>query len=61
VLVGLDVPAYVLAMDMSDGSTRYRIYAGAYANEQEATYLRGHLEAQGLNDPTLSTRVGRIP
>jgi len=61
VLVGLDVPAYVLAMDLSDGSTRYRIYAGAYANEQEAIYLRGHLEAQGLNDPTLSTRVGRIP
>lgn len=55
----LDVPAYLLAIDYSDGSTAYRVYAGAYSDEREASYLLTHLESKGL-DATLSTRLGRI-
>ena len=61
VLRGLDVPAYLLAIDFSDGSMRYRVYAGAYSDEREASYLQDHLRAHGLDDATLSTRVGRVP
>jgi hypothetical protein len=59
-LRGLGVPAYSLAIDFSDGTTRYRVYAGAYADEQEASYLQSHLVAQGLDNATLTTRIGRV-
>jgi cell division septation protein DedD len=58
-LQGLDIPAYVLAIDYSDGSTAYRVYAGAYSDEREASYLLTHLESRGV-DATLSARLGRI-
>jgi SPOR domain len=61
VLRRLDVPTYVLAVDYSDGSTRYRVYAGAYADDEEASYLLSLLESQGLNNATLSDRLGRLP
>ena len=61
VLRDLDVPAYVLAVDFVNGSTRFRVYAGAYANDQEASYLRSHLEERGLGNLTLSDRIGRLP
>lgn len=60
-LRGLDVPAYLLAVDFSDGGTAYRVYAGAYADEREASYLLTHLETQGLDNATLSPRRGRLP
>ncbi|MBT3773014.1 MAG: hypothetical protein HOF87_00470 [Gemmatimonadales bacterium] len=60
VLRGLGVPAYSLAIDFSDGTTRYRVYAGAYVDEQEASYLQSHLIAQGLDNATLTTRIGRV-
>ena len=60
VLRGLGVPAYSLAIDFSDGTTRYRVYAGAYADEQEASYLQSHLIAQGLDNAMLTTRIGRV-
>lgn len=60
VLRGLGVPAYSLAIDFSDGTTRYRVYAGAYADEEEASYLQSHLIAQGLDNATLTTRIGRV-
>lgn len=60
VLRGLGVPAYVLAIDFADQSTRYRVYAGAYSDEREASYMMGHLESRGLDNATLSERLGRV-
>ncbi len=61
VLVGLGVPSYVLAVTYSDGSTRFRVYAGAYADAAEAAYLSGLLHERGLSSATLSKRTGRLP
>jgi hypothetical protein len=61
VLQGLGVPSYVLAVTYSDGSVRFRVYAGAYADEAEATYLSGLLQERGLSSATLSERTGRLP
>ncbi len=60
-LRGLEVPAYVLAVDLADGSTRYRVYAGAFADDAEAAWLERRLAAQGLSGTTLSDRIGRLP
>jgi len=61
VLQGLGVPSYVLAVTYSDGSVRFRVYAGAYADDAEATYLSGLLQERGLSGATLSDRTGRLP
>lgn len=61
VLAGLGVPAYVLAVTYSDGSTRFRVYAGAYADAAEASYLSALLEERGLSSASLSDRTGRLP
>jgi hypothetical protein len=61
VLQGLGVPSYVLAVTYSDGSVRFRVYAGAYADESEAAYLSGLLQERGLSGATLSERTGRLP
>jgi len=61
VLQGLGVPSYVLAVTYSDGSVRFRVYAGAFADEAEATYLSGLLQERGLSSATLSERTGRLP
>lgn len=61
VLQGLGVPSYVLAVTYSDGSLRFRVYAGAYADEAEATYLSGLLQERGLSGATLSDRIGHLP
>jgi cell division septation protein DedD len=60
-LKAMDVPAYVLAVDYTDGSTRYRVYAGAFADENEASSLSAQLEKRGLDGATLSDRIGRLP
>jgi cell division septation protein DedD len=60
-LEALDVPAYVLAVDYSDGSTRFRVYAGAYADETEASFLSGVLAGHSLSFAPLSHRIGRLP
>lgn len=60
-LRGQNVPAYVLAVDYSDGSTRYRVYAGAFADQNEASSLSTLLEKRGLGGATLSDRIGRLP
>jgi hypothetical protein len=57
----VDVPAYVLAVDYSDGTTRFRVYAGAYESELEAAYLAGVLAERSLSFATLSHRIGRMP
>ncbi len=61
VLQGLGVPSYVLAVTYSDGSVRFRVYAGAFADEAEAIYLSGLLQERGLSSATLSERTGRLP
>jgi len=61
VLRGLDVPAYVLAVDYSDGSVAFRVYAGAYADEAEASLLLRHIADSGLSAAHLSDRKGRLP
>ena len=61
VLSELNVPAYVLAVDYSDGTTRHRVYAGAYQDENESDYFQQHLETQGVSNASLSMRIGRIP
>ncbi len=60
-LRGLDVSAYLLAVDFADGATRYRVYAGAFADQDEASWLEAHLVSMGLSDTTLSDRIGRLP
>jgi hypothetical protein len=55
------LPAYVMAVDYSDGSTAFRIYVGAYADEVEAAYLSSVLAEQGLGRATFSHRTGRLP
>lgn len=57
----LGIPAYTLAVDYDDGSVRYRVYAGAYADDSEAAYLSGLLQERGLSTATLSDRIGRLP
>ncbi len=60
-LRGLGIPAYVMAVDFSDGSTTYRVYAGAFADANEASYLRERLAARSLGDAALTNRIGRLP
>ncbi|NJD18453.1 MAG: hypothetical protein FIA95_04120, partial [Gemmatimonadetes bacterium] len=60
-LAGLGVPSYVLAVTHPDGSVRFRVYAGAYADEAEGAYLSGLLAERGLSGATLSDRIGRLP
>lgn len=61
VLADLEVPAYVLAVAYSDGSVRYRVYAGAFADEAEASLLSGLLVERGLSSATFSDRIGHLP
>lgn len=61
VLSGLGIPAYVLAVDYSDGTVRFRVYAGAFANAEEASSLSHLLQERGLSHADLSRRIGRLP
>jgi cell division septation protein DedD len=61
VLADLEVPAYVLAVAYSDGSVRFRVYAGAFADEAEASLLSGLLVERGLSSATFSDRIGHLP
>jgi cell division septation protein DedD len=60
-LVEAGFPAYVLAVDYSDGSTRYRVYVGAFADETEAEHLSSLLRERGLPSAILTDRIGRLP
>jgi hypothetical protein len=54
------VPSYVLAVEYSDGSERYRVYAGAYGTEEEAAHLRTELQSR-LLPTSLVERIGKLP
>ncbi|MDH5590744.1 MAG: SPOR domain-containing protein, partial [Gemmatimonadota bacterium] len=55
------VPGYVLAVDVSDGRTLFRVYAGAFEKEPDATYLQNQLAQRGLGMAVLTQRTGRLP
>jgi len=57
---GKEIPAYVLAVEYSGGSTRFRVYAGAYAFESEANPLATKLTNAGYS-PELVERLGSMP
>ncbi|MBI4520396.1 MAG: SPOR domain-containing protein [Gemmatimonadetes bacterium] len=57
-LADLLIPAYVVTVPQSDGSERYQVYAGGYANEQEASAMRELLRTNGIDVP-LAPRRGR--
>jgi len=61
VLSGLDIPAYLLEVDYDDGTTRYRVYAGAYEQESECVGLARLLQERGLSASALTERIGRPP
>ena len=54
----LALPAYVMEVEMSDGSVEYRVYVGAYSNQAESSHLRSLLEENGLADVALVQRLG---
>jgi hypothetical protein len=54
----LALPAYVLEVEMSDGSVQYRVYVGAYSDQAESSYLRALLDENGLADVALVQRLG---
>ena len=55
-----DLPAYVLEVDLSDGSRRYDVYVGAFANEGETGYTRDLLDGLGIR-AELRERQGALP
>ena len=57
---GEGIPAYVLAIDYSAGVRLYRVYAGAYAAESEATPLARILADAGV-EAELVPRLGSMP
>jgi len=54
-------PAYVLEVPYSDRTTRFRIYAGAFATPEEAEVLWSQLEGAITTRPPLADRLGHLP
>ena len=59
-LQAVEVPAYVLTTAGADGRARYDVWAGAYANEREASYMRRVLGVDEVAAP-LMERKGELP
>lgn len=55
------IPVYVLSVMYSDSTLGFRVYAGAYADATEATYLGEMLSAVGVGTAPLIPRVGTLP
>ncbi len=60
-LSDLSIPAYVLALDLSDGSTRFRVYVGAFEDAREASHLSTRLESLNVQPAQFTHRAGRAP
>ena len=60
VLRSLGIPAHVLRVPYTDGSEIFRVYAGAYATEAEAGYLRSLLADQDITNAPLVERIGSL-
>ena len=54
------IPAYLSRIELTDGSERYSVYAGAYGDESEAGYLLGRSRDAGF-DAHVVERMGRPP
>ncbi len=55
------VDTFVMALPRPDGSRVFRVYAGAYANAQEAATMGALLEAAGVSGAALVERRGILP
>lgn len=55
------VDTFVMALPLPDGSSVFRVYAGAYANPQEASVMEALLEAAGVSGASLVERRGILP
>jgi cell division septation protein DedD len=53
------IPSYIVAMMSSDGSTKHRLYAGAFMGQGDAEFMHPILKAAGLPD-NLVERTGSI-
>ena len=60
-LAGLSVPAFVLQVSYSAGTTSFRVYGGAFSDEFEAVEMGQLLTEHGLVDAPLTERRGRLP
>lgn len=58
-LQALEVDGYALELELGSGHM-YRVYAGAFADAQQARALAGIIEAAGLGAVQLQPRLGRI-
>ncbi len=54
-------PAYVLEVRYSDDSSRYHVYAGAFASVEEAEVLWREMESSFPDRPVLTDRLGYLP
>lgn len=61
VLEDLGVPAYVMELDRSDGSSFYRVYVGAYADAVEASWMAARLADRNVDTAPLAERRGTPP
>ncbi len=59
-LWGAGIPTYVLVVGRQDGSQGHRVYAGAYATEEEAAALVAMLREAGITGMTFTERRGRV-
>jgi hypothetical protein len=55
------IPAYVLAVTYADGTERFRVYAGGFADADEAGVLGERLADAGVTGAELAERTGRRP
>ena len=61
ILDAAGVDTFVMALPRADGSRLFRVYAGAYANAQEAATMGALLESAGVVDAPLVERRGILP
>ena len=55
------IDAYVMRVAREGGANTFRIYAGAYSNEEEASVMRGLLLSAGVDAPQFVDRRGILP
>ena len=64
-LASVDIPAYVLELSPRTATgairLRYRVYGGAFADAEEASYFQSLLVSKGFPDARLTERTGRHP
>ena len=61
ILSELGIPAHILRYTNAEGTTAFRVYSGAYADNAEAAYLGRLLEENNIRIATLTERRGLRP